>query len=50
MNPLAEASIYTLVIALFTLGGDFSPLSVFKWYRSFMFYIGLKNLEEKKDV
>ena len=47
MNPLTEATIYTLVIVLFTLGGDFSPLSVFKWYRDFMFYIGLK---EKKDV
>jgi len=31
----------TLIVFTFFLGGDYSPLSIFKWYRTFIKSIGL---------
>ena len=41
MNALVESMIYTIVVMTFLLGGDYSPLSIFKWYRTFIKSIGL---------
>ncbi len=38
---MLESIIYTVVVMTFLLGGDYSPLSVFKWYRTFIKSIGL---------
>jgi len=38
---MLEATIYTIVTMTFLLGGDYSPLSIFKWYRTFIKSIGL---------
>lgn len=41
MSVLVESIIYTVVVMTFLLGGDYSPLSIFKWYRTFIKSIGL---------
>ena len=41
MNALVESIIYTVIVMTFLLGGDYSPLSIFKWYRTFIKSIGL---------
>ncbi len=38
---MLEAIIYTVVAMTFLLGGEYSPLSIFKWYRTFIKSIGL---------
>lgn len=38
---LLQALIYSIVVITFLLGGQYSPLSIFKWYRTFIKSIGL---------
>lgn len=38
---MLESIIITIVVMTFFLGGDYSPLSIFKWYRTFIKSIGL---------
>ncbi len=41
MSVLFESIIYTVIVFTFLLGGELSPLSIFKWYRTFIKSIGL---------
>ena len=38
---LLQSLIYSTVVITFLLGGQYSPLSIFKWYRTFIKSIGL---------
>jgi len=38
---LLQSMIYSTVVIAFLLGGQYSPLSIFKWYRTFIKSIGL---------
>ena len=37
---MIKALILTIVVVGFFLGGQYSPLSIFKWYRTFIKSIG----------
>jgi len=38
---LLGSMIYSIIVIAFLLGGEYSPLSIFKWYRTFIKSIGL---------
>jgi len=48
MNEELAVIIGSIIVWLFFLGGRLSPISTFKWYRKFTFYIGISKKEEKE--